>query len=67
MQDFDLKTKYWSLGGILHIWEKKGREKARANPFLRENGDEWVILLHEIKSLSDQEEEGRRKKRKEEI
>ena len=24
-------------------------------------------LLHEIKSLSDQEEEGRRKKRKEEI
>ena len=27
-------------------------------------GDEWVILLHEIRSLSDQEEKGRRKKRK---
>ena len=64
MQDFDLKTKHWSLGGILQILQKKGREKARANSVLRENGDEWVILLHEIKSSSDQEEEGRRKKRK---
>ena len=42
-------------------------EKKLGQIRLREKGDEWMILLHEIKSLSDQEEEGRRKKRKEEI
>ena len=42
----------------------------RARVRLRENKREEerdCDLLHEIKSLSDQEEEGRRKKRKEDI
>ena len=29
---------------------------------LREKGDDWVNLLNEIRSLSDQEKEGREKK-----
>ena len=44
----------------IYILEKLGQI------WLREKGDEWVILLHEFRSLSDQEEEGRRRKKKEE-